>query len=96
MCIYIIYLFETIVSKAWPPTSLFLLVNKQLCDSWQNKNFKIFEFKSIRPRFHYKLPLIVKTSKMECNKVIPLVLDKNRSLILILTRFLLVFSKGYQ
>ena len=31
---------------------------------------------------------------MECNKVIPLVLDNNRSLFLILTRFLYVLSEG--
>ena len=29
-----------------------------------------FDFKSILPRFQLRLPLIVKTSKMECNKVI--------------------------
>ena len=46
--------------------------------------------------FQKRLPLIITTSKMECNKVIPLVLDKNRSLFLILSRFLHVFSNGYK
>ena len=52
------------------------------------KEFSLFDFKSILPRFQQRQPLIVKTSQMECNKVIPLVLDKNRLLFFILSRFL--------
>ena len=42
------------------------------------------------------MPLIVKMSKMECEKVILLVLDKNQSLFFILIRFLHFFSNGYR
>ena len=60
------------------------------------KEFSLFDFKSILPRFQKRLPLIVKTSNMECNKVIPLVLDMTRSLFLILSLYLHVFSNGYE
>ena len=60
------------------------------------KDFSPFDFKSIVPRFQQRMHLIVKTPEMECNTVISLVLNKNRSLFLILSRFLHVFSNGYQ
>ena len=42
------------------------------------KEFSLFDFKSILACFQHWIPLIVKTSKIECNKVIPPVLDENR------------------
>ena len=40
--------------------------------------FSLFDCKLILTRFQEKLPLIVKISKIECNKVIPLVLDESQ------------------
>ena len=46
------------------------------------KEFNLFDFKSILSCFQKRLPLIALTSKMECNKAIPQVLDENQSLFL--------------
>ena len=46
------------------------------------------------PCLHQWLPIITETSKIQCRIVIPQVLNENQSLLLILTRFLHVFSKG--
>ena len=59
--------------------------NKQVNLELFTKNeFILFDFKSILPCFQKKLPLIVITSKMECNKVITQVLDEHQSLFFIL------------
>ena len=50
------------------------------------KEISLFDFKSNLSRFLKRWPLIVKTSKMKCNKVIPQVLDENQSLFLNLSQ----------
>ena len=50
------------------------------------KEFSLFEFKSIRPCLQQRLPIITETSKIQCRMVIPQVIDDNQSLFLILTR----------
>ena len=56
----------------------------------------IFDFNSIPPCLQQWLSIITETSKIQCRMVIPQVFDENLCLFEILTRFLHVFSEGYQ
>ena len=62
-----------IIDKLYPKLELFT-----------KKEFNLCDFKSILPHFQQRLPLIVKISKMECEKAILFALDKNQSLFCIL------------
>ena len=60
------------------------------------KSIAIFYFKSIRPYLQQWVLIIIETSKIQYWMVIPQVLDENRFLFFILSRFVPVLSNSFK
>ena len=62
------------------------------CSSIRWESMGILDFSSIAPCLQHWLPIIIETSKMQCRIVIPQVLDENRWILFILSRYLHIFN----